>query len=298
MVVEADEFDRSFLTLNPDIAIISSMDADHLDIYETKDHLTESFLLFQDKVKSCGKLIIKNGLQVSNNLKCAKVIYAIDNDVDISASNIRVEDGKFHYDLNFNYNEERSEAHFKQNIPGRHNIENAIAAIAVCEILGLNQEKTKEALESYKGVERRFDYKIKTPDLVYIDDYAHHPEEIKACINTVKELYPDKKITGVFQPHLYTRTRDFADEFAESLELLDNLILLEIYPARELPIEGVSSKMLYDKINLKSKTLCNKTEVIEILGNMEIEIIVTLGAGDIDQLVNPIQEFFTKRTKE
>ena len=284
-VVEADEYDHSFLTLHPDIEVISSIDADHLDIYGSKKYLNESFKLFAEQIKSNGRLIIKKGIDLTvkakNNLYYSAICKA-----DFYSSNIRVEGSKYLFDLNFK-NSQIKNINFK--IPGKHNIENAVAGSAVGIEMGIKKEKIKEALETYSGVKRRFDIKIQNPDIIYIDDYAHHPEELKACISSVKELYPDKKITGIFQPHLYTRTKDFADEFAKSLDLLDKVILLNIYPARELPMEGVSSEMILEKIKIKNKKICSNSKVFEELKNNKPEVLLTLGAGDIDKLVEPIE---------
>jgi UDP-N-acetylmuramate--alanine ligase len=290
-VVEADEYDRSFLTLYPNIAIITSMDADHLDIYGDKGALAESFHLFTDHIAPEGLLIYRKGLDVEHNQMLS---YSITEEADIYAENIHVSDGTFKYDVRSSKGDLKN---IQLGLPGKHNIENSIAAIAVAQELGIDNEKIKGALENFAGVKRRFEYQVKTPDLVYIDDYAHHPEELKACISSVKELYPNKKITGIFQPHLFTRTRDFADEFAQSLELLGELILLEIYPARELPIAGVDSRMLLNKVNLEHKMVCSKKEVIENIRDRELEVLLTLGAGDIDQLVNPIKEELLKKTE-
>jgi UDP-N-acetylmuramate--alanine ligase len=293
-VVEADEFDRSFLTLNPDIAVISSMDADHLDIYGTKENLQESFFLFANKIKSDGSLLIKGNLKFEEEVKSKTYRYSLDNDSDFFASDFKIEKGKFIFSINAGT---EIIDHIAFGLPGRHNAENAIAAAAVALLLKIDIPTIKHALETYQGVQRRFDYRINTNDLVYIDDYAHHPEELKACISSVKELYSDKKICGIFQPHLYSRTRDFADEFAKSLELLDDLILLEIYPARELPIEGITSEMLLGKVKIKNKLVCKKEELLDILKKKKLEVLLTLGAGDIDQFVLPIESYFLKKSK-
>lgn len=291
VIAEADEFDRSFLTLNPDIAIISSVDADHLDIYGSGEKLEESFVLFSDNIKKDGKLIINKNIQQIFNHKKNKFLYSVNEKEDFFASNIKIENGKFIFDLNLE-NEIIREIKFE--IPGDHNIENAVAASAVAYILGIENHIIKKALESYKGVKRRFDIKINRDDFVFIDDYAHHPEELKSTIKAAKELFPDKKISGIFQPHLYSRTRDFADDFARSLELLDEIILLDIYPAREKPIYGVDSKMLLEKINSGNKILCKKYDLIAELKKRKIEVLLTLGAGDIDKLVQTIKDEYEK----
>jgi len=285
-IVEADEFDRSFLQLHPDIAIISSMDADHLDIYKNKDYLVESFRLFANQIKKNGKLFLKKSL-VLDNVNAKINTYSAKEKADYFAKDIKVENGFFYYTICC---PDKINISVKAGIPGVHNVENAIAATAVALELGIKPAEIKKALQSFSGVVRRFDYRINKENFVFIDDYAHHPEEIKACVNAAKELYPNKKITGIFQPHLYSRTRDLADEFAKSLAMLDELILLDIYPARELPIEGVTSQMLLDKIKLKNKMICKKENLIEELIKRKLEVLITIGAGDIDQLVAPIEK--------
>jgi len=285
-VVEADEYDKSFLALNPDLAVISSMDADHLDIYGSKDSLTESFFLFSKQIKKNGKLIIKKNLPFTKELKEKIITYAVDESADVYALNIRINNYKYIFDLNVRGEKIKD---IKLETPGLHNIENAVAASAVVFMMGLETKEIKNSLETYSGVKRRFEYIINTPNLVFIDDYAHHPEELKASILTAKNLYADKKITGIFQPHLFSRTRDFADEFVKMLELLDEIILLDIYPAREKPINGVDSKMLLDKIKVVNKNLYSKNQLIEELKKRKIEVLLTLGAGDIETLVQPIK---------
>ena len=281
-VVEADEYDRSFLTLYPDVAIVTSMDADHLDIYGSKDYLEESFNLFIDQIKDGGKLIRKANLPLDSG-----ITYSIEEEADYQALNVHVSEGRYQFDLK---HPNGLIENVTVGLPGSHNVENAIAAFAVAAEMGVDLDLLVGALASFEGVKRRFEYHIKTSKLVYIDDYAHHPEELRACIQSVKELYPDKKITGIFQPHLYSRTRDFADGFAETLAELHEVILLDIYPARELPIEGVSSNMLLDKIPGDNKALLQKKEVVDDLKERELEVLLTLGAGEIDQLVDPIRE--------
>ena len=282
LVVEADEYDRSFLTLHPDIAIITSMDADHLDIYGDAVHLTESFQLFASQLKTGGKLIKRKGLDLQNGQT-----YAANEDADIRALNIRVENGTFWFDFK---NGTTSIKDLKLALPGVHNIENAIAAIETALLLDIPVEKIRMALANFKGVKRRFEYIIRNEKQVYIDDYAHHPEELRACITAVKTLYPEKKLTTIFQPHLFTRTRDFADGFAEVLAMTDSLILLDIYPAREVPIEGVDSAMLLNMVLIDEKYLFSKTEVLDYLKKEQPELILTVGAGDIDTLIQPIKE--------
>ena len=285
-VVEADEFDRSFLQLNPDIAVISSMDPDHLDIYGNKDYLVESFRLFANLLRENGKLFLKKGLNLAG-VNAEVYSYSAKREADYYAKDIRVEKGLFYFSLCAPDNVSIS---VKAGVPGLHNVENAIVAAAVALSCGIKPTAVKKGLETYTGVSRRFDYRIKEENLVYIDDYAHHPEEIKACIQAARELYPDKKITGVFQPHLYSRTRDLAEGFEESLAKLDELILLDIYPARELPIKGVTSQALLERIKMKNKMVCSKENLINELVKRNLEVLITIGAGDIDQLVEPIEK--------
>ena len=288
-VVEADEFDRSFLTLFPNIAVISSMSADHLDIYGTHDELVRSYNTFAGQVKE--HLILKNGLKVSN-VKADITTYSLQSDADVHAEEITISNRSYKFNVMVGNHLIKD---LVLGLPGRHNIENAVAAIAVAFKLNIPEEKIREALATYSGVNRRFDYQIKTESLVFIDDYAHHPEELSAAISSVKELYSDKKITGVFQPHLFTRTRDFADEFAQSLSLLDEVILLDIYPARELPIEGVTSEIIFKKINCANKIMLSKEKLVEYVENHIPEVLLTLGAGDIDTCVLPLRNMLAKK---
>ncbi len=281
VVVEADEYDRSFLTLHPDVAIITSMDADHLDIYGDHSHLTESFKLFASQIKPGGKLIHKIGLALDSGFT-----YAVEAAADASANNVRIENGDFYFDFN---NGSVQLKDIRQGVAGLHNIENAVAAIEACLLLDVDPEAIKSALGSFRGVKRRFEYIVKNNNHIYIDDYAHHPEELKACIRSVKRLYPDKKLTTIFQPHLFTRTRDFADDFAEALDLSDELIMLDIYPARELPIEGVNAEMVINKMQLTDKRKVSKQDAVEIVKNEKPVLLLTVGAGDIDQLVQPLK---------
>lgn len=281
VVVEADEYDRSFLTLHPDVAIITSMDADHLDIYGDHAHLTQSFKMFASQLKPGGKLIHRKGLPLATGFT-----YAAGAGADASASNIRIQNGDFYFDFK---NSETSITNIKMGIAGTHNIENAVAAIETALLLGVAADAIKSALGSFTGVKRRFEYIIKNNNQIFIDDYAHHPEELKACISSVKKLYPDKKLTAIFQPHLFTRTRDFADGFAEALNLVDELIILDIYPARELPIEGVNAEMILDRMKLLNKRKCGKQEAVDLVKNEKPVLLLTVGAGDIDQLVQPLK---------
>lgn len=284
VVVEADEYDRSFLTLHPDIAVITSVDADHLDIYGDKKQVEESFSLFSKQVKS--KLILKKNIvsKVASDLKA--ITYAVNDDAaDYFAQHITIVNGEYHYSI-------VTPIHIFEDLilglPGTHNVENSVAAVAIACEMGIEEAHIRKALKTFGGVKRRFDYHIKTEKFVYIDDYAHHPEELKATISSAREMYPGKKITGVFQPHLFSRTRDFADDFARSLDLLDECILLEIYPARELPIEGVTSQMLIDKMKSANKRICQKQNLVEEIAKLKLDVLLTMGAGDIDTFVDPI----------
>ena len=283
-IIEADEYDRSFLQLKPDIAVISSMDSDHLDIYGSEDKLGEGFRLFAGQVKKDGTLIVNNGLPVFRD---NSLTYGFEKSADILAENVHVSDGKFVFDLVYGPNKIQN---IKMAIPGHHYIENALAAAAIGFTLNLENDEIKSGLESFTGVERRFDVRINTPNKVYIDDYAHHPEEIKATISAIKILFPGKSITGVFQPHLFSRTRDFAEEFAVSLESLDEIILLPIYPAREKPIEGISSKIILDKIKNENKKIVLKDSLTDYLKIKNTEVLVTMGAGDIGLLTGELEK--------
>lgn len=298
VVIEADEFDRSFLTLFPKLAIISSMDADHLDIYDNRSALIESFHQYIKQIVPGGLLIYHLGLPVNTlvNPSISCFTYSIDDELaDIYASNILIYDGFYHFDLFF---DGKRYPGFNLGVPGLYNLENAVAALGAAIMLKADIEKLRQNLASYQGVKRRFDIQIKTKNLVFIDDYAHHPREIEACVNSVRHLFPDKKITGVFQPHLFTRTRDFVDGFAEALSLCDKVILTDIYPAREEPIEGVSSKIIFDKITIKDKKFCAYNELVNNVLASNSEIIITMGAGDIDRLVPKIKEGLQVRTKK
>jgi len=292
-IVEADEFDRSFLQLYPDIAVVTSADADHLDIYGDVNKVRLSFGEFTSHMKKGGTLILKKGVNIHpENIDNYSVLtYHSEVDADFYPEKIHLKNDLFVFDLVTPLGTIHD---IKLGLPGKFNLENAIAASAAVYILGIPDAIISQSLLTFKGVERRFDFQVILDNFVYIDDYAHHPEELKACIRAVRELYPTKKITGVFQPHLFTRTRDFADDFARSLELLDELILLEIYPAREEPIPGIDSTMLLDKVKLKNKKLCNKAGLLEELRSEKPEVLLTLGAGDIDQMVKPIREMFLR----
>lgn len=287
-VVEADEYDRSFLTLSPDMAGLTSMDADHLDIYGEAEELKKSFIEFTEKLKPNGKLFVKNGLPIDG------ITYGIEDDADYSAQNIKIINGRYEFDLK---TPDQTLHDFKFNLPGRHNLSNAIMALAMSVEYGIPHQQLAKALASYTGVKRRFTYQIKTDDLVFIDDYAHHPEEINAVHQAVREMYPNKKVLAVFQPHLFSRTRDFADDFAKSLSQFDAVLLLDIYPARELPIEGITSEWLLTKIENKNKKLIQKTELISEIKASKAAVILTIGAGDIGEQVKYIKQALSLENK-
>ncbi|WP_435134281.1 UDP-N-acetylmuramate--L-alanine ligase [Formosa sp. A9] len=280
-VVEADEFDRSFLTLSPDLACITSMDADHLDIYGKAEALQESFVDFSKKVKQNGKLFVKNGLPIQG------ITYGLEDDSDYTAYNITIQNGSYVFDVKTPTTVIKN---LQFNLPGRHNLSNALIALAMAVEYGCPHQQLAKALALYTGVKRRFTYQIKTEDLVYIDDYAHHPEEIHAVYQAVKEMYPNKHILAVFQPHLYSRTQDFANEFAERLSAFDSVYLLDIYPARELPIAGVSSEWLLSKINNPNKQLVSKANLVSKIKSSPAQVVLTLGAGDIGAEVKHIKQ--------
>jgi UDP-N-acetylmuramate--alanine ligase len=277
-VVEADEFDRSFLKLSPNIACITSMDADHLDIYGDTLEFEKSFKDFGAKISET--LIVKKGLPFN------ALTFGIDENADYNATNIQIQNGAYIFDVK-TPNEIIKEV--KINLPGKHNVLNAVAALAMANSYGISLPVIAKALLSFKGIKRRFSYKIKTENLVLIDDYAHHPTEINAVASAVREMYSTKKILGVFQPHLYSRTRDFADDFAKSLSLFDALILLDIYPARELPITGITSNWLLEKVNLSAKKLSSKENLYQNIIQSKAQVIVMIGAGDIGELVTEIK---------
>ena len=294
LVVEADEFDRSFLTLLPDIAVITAMDADHLDIYGDTSKMHQSFREFAGKVKPGGKIFINQKIfkLLKDHVPAGVTIYTYGLEAGIfRATDITVEDSKFIFNIQ---SPELNMEQLNLNMPGFHNVENAMSAIAVGWSLGLNEKEIREALASYSGVKRRFEYIINQPDLVFIDDYAHHPVEIKALLFSVKKLYPNKKITAIFQPHLYSRTKDFHQEFAHSLGLAHEVILLDIYPAREKPIPGVTSNLIAKGVKVPCE-LTNEDHLCELLGNKQLEVVLTIGAGDIDQLVEPIKNQLLKQ---
>ncbi|MCI5080854.1 MAG: UDP-N-acetylmuramate--L-alanine ligase, partial [Saprospiraceae bacterium] len=282
VVVEADEYDRSFLHLHPDIALIMSMDADHLDIYGDEESILETgFMAFAKQITKEGSLYVQDDFLEHFADRAGTQGFGVEKGA-YKASNIRVEDGWFVFD----YQSPKVEiTNLKLPLPGRHNVENTVGAITVALQLGLEPAAIREALQEFKGIKRRFELMHRSEDLVVINDYAHHPTELKAAIGAAKELFPDKKISGAFQPHLYSRTRDFAEGFAEALDELDEIILLDIYPARELPMEGVSSEIIFDKMNNERKLRCSKNELVEILRKRNPEVLLFLGAGDIETVI-------------
>lgn len=286
LVVEADEYDRSFLTLHPNIAVVTSADADHLDIYGDASHLIDSFKMYLDRVVENGKRIVKTGLPFVGDIS-----YTRDGQADAYADNVQIVEGEFHFDYTYG---DLVIQHIRLGIPGLHNVENAVAAITVALLLGIDPDKVVIALGNFKGAKRRFEYIVRTTDHVFIDDYAHHPEELRAFLSSMRKLYPTKKLTVVFQPHLFSRTRDFIDGFAEVLAMADELLLMDIYPARELPIEGVNAAWLLEKIELINKRIVTPADVLQFVEDERPELIVTVGAGDIDRLVNPIKAILDK----
>lgn len=284
VVVEADEYDRSFLTLHPDISVITSMDADHLDIYGDAEHLNESFRLFASQLKPGGALFIKEGLPLEG------INYGVGGKPQVSGQNIRIEGSNFLFD----YIDDKVRIDSVQlMLPGRHNVENAVAAIAVAVRLDIDSDKIKQAVSNFKGVKRRFEYIVKTDQHIYIDDYAHHPTELEACFHAVRQLYPGRKLTVIFQPHLFSRTKDFADDFATVLSKVDELMLLEIYPARELPVPGIDAQFLLGKIKLEKKQIFEKEAALKKIQMNKPGLLLTVGAGDIDTLIQPLKTLLT-----
>lgn len=280
-VVEADEFDRSFLHLHPDIACVTSMDADHLDIYGDKNAIEDSFREFAAKVENTANLFVPKGLPLEGQTT------GIDEEATYKAFNIRIENGFYVFDV-----QTPSEImkDLKFGLPGRHNLMNALMALAMAKTYGTPTESIAKALASFKGIQRRFSYQVKKEDLVYIDDYAHHPTEINAVHQAVRELYPGEKVLAIFQPHLFSRTKDFADDFAKSLSQFDEILLMDIYPARELPMEGITSEWLLSKVQNNHKKMISKTDLIPTILENDAKIIVTIGAGDIGELVPKIKQ--------
>ena len=295
-VIEADEFDRSFHWLNPYMAVITAVDPDHLDIYGTPEAYRESFEHFTSLIRPDGCLVMKKGLQLQPRLpKGAKLYtYSATEEADFFARNIRIGNGDIVFDF---VTPTGCIEDVKLGVPVKVNMENGVAAMALAQLNGVTDEEIKRGMASFAGPVRRFDFHLKRNDIVLLDDYAHHPAELKASIQSVKELYPDKKITGIFQPHLYTRTRNFAADFAASLSLLDELILLDIYPAREEPILGVTSQLIFDQVTLKKKRMIKKEELLDLVKKeaADFQVVLMLGAGNIDRLVEPVKQILEKR---
>lgn len=288
VVVEADEYDRSFLQLSPEAAVISAIDADHLDIYKTYDALKSAYADFVAKIKQGGKLLLKKEIANMPPFGDKQVaFYSVKQSTDCVIENVHIENGFFVFDVKTPWG---NILQLKPGITGNYNVENVLAAASMCLWLGVDKEQIKMAIADFKGVKRRFDVQVNNDKHIYIDDYAHHPEEISAFIQSVRNVFPNKKITGIFQPHLYSRTRDLADEFATSLSLLDELWLMDIYPARELPIEGVSSKIIYDKVSCFQKQMVNNDEILTLIQDKKPALLLTMGAGNIDLWVEPIKQ--------
>lgn len=295
VVIEADEYDRSFHQLTPYMAVITAADPDHLDIYGTPEAFRESFEHFTSLVREGGYLIVKKGAdltpRVHPSVKC--YTYAVDQDADFKATNIRISNGE----ITFDFHTPTEEIHnVRLGVPVPVNVENGTAAMALAWLAGATAEELKAGMASFKGIHRRFDIQYKSDNVVFIDDYAHHPTELKTSISSIKKVYGERKVCGIFQPHLYTRTRDFAEGFAEALSLLDEVILLDIYPAREQPISGVTSQIIFDRITTKKKTLCTKQELLGILAKKKnFDVLATFGAGDIDRLLPEIKKLLENK---
>lgn len=292
VVVEADEYDRSFLKLNPDLAVITSCDADHLDVYGEVEEVVKAYGEFANQLKPGGQLITKPHLPfLTYYSRLNTLFYSVSDHTDFTAANLQLRQGTYVFDLT---TPEYSIEEIHLSVAGLHNVENAVAAGAIAFRLNIDRHKIRSALRSFKGVKRRFEFVVRNKRVVYIDDYAHHPVEIRSFLKSVKEIFPDRKITCIFQPHLYTRTRDFAHEFGSALSLADEVMLLPIYPAREAPIEGVTAEMLLQTITAPQKELVEKEELISRLEAKKTEVLVTVGAGDIDQFAEPIARLLEK----
>lgn len=293
-VVEADEYDRSFLKLYPDVAVLTAIDPDHLDIYGTAEELETAFIQYTKNIKPGGTLLVKHGLHRAKDLKGPNTVtYSLQNDAaDIYADSIQQKDGGYIFDI-IGKDYKIEQLHLQ--VGGMHNVENAIAAVAVTQMLHINVDAVKAALKGFRGVKRRFEYVVKNDKMVFIDDYAHHPEELAALIKSAKHLFPKRRCVVAFQPHLFSRTRDFADGFAHSLDMADEVILLDIYPARELPMEGVTSQMIADRMTNPAHTILSKEGLLEFVRNAPLDMFITSGAGDIDKMVAPIKEILSSK---
>ncbi len=293
VVVEADEYDHSFLTLSPYMAVVTAVDADHLDIYGTEENYRKGFEDFTSLIIPGGVLLMKKGLPIQPRLQKDVKLYTYSvKEGDFHAENIRVGGGEIIFDF---VTPERVIRDIELGVPVFVNIENGVAAMTMAYLNGATDEEIRKAMKSFAGVKRRFDFHIKTKDFAFLDDYAHHPQELKSSIESVRALYPGKRLLGVFQPHLFTRTRDFADDFASSLTLLDELVLLEIYPAREKPIEGVNSQMLLDKVTIKDKMLSSKSGLVDCLREKSFDVLLMVGAGDLDLLIPEVEQMLKSK---
>lgn len=287
VVMEADEFDHSFLQLSPYISIVTSIDADHLDIYGDKEHLVDSFNQFVNKTVADGVVLYNSDLEIKTDRKC--LTYGFD-DADVMARNVRIEDGMTLFSVVTKEGLDFGE--YKMQLFGKHNVMNALVTIMTCFQLHVDMKTVREGLASFEGVLRRFDIRYKDDKVCYIDDYAHHPEEIKATLKAARDVCPDKELTLIFQPHLFSRTRDFMDEFAEALSLADKVVLMEIYPAREKPMPGITSSVLLEKVSCEKKRLCQKDELLDVIKSIRPQLLITMGAGDIDRFVPQIETLF------
>jgi UDP-N-acetylmuramate--alanine ligase len=291
-VVEADEFDRSFLTLYPDLAVVTSTDADHLDIYGERGALLDSFRAYVSQIKPTGQLFLRDGLELAPDSRVPVHTYALESG-EYRAENLRIAEARFVFDVRYPGG---TCPDIAMRVPGFHNVENALATFAACLAVGVAPAAIRAGLESYRGVKRRFEYQLERPEVVYIDDYAHHPTEIEAFLSSVRALYPGRHLTAVFQPHLFSRTRDFHEGFAQSLSLADRLLLLDIYPAREQPMPGVTSDLIFERVTSAEKYACSKQTVLQYLDLEPLDVVVTIGAGDIDTLIQPITTYLENRT--
>lgn len=292
LIAEADEFDRSFLQLYPSIALVTAADADHLDIYGSHERVREAFVRFTSQINEEGSLIIKKGVNLPLELKdgVETYVYSFDQPCDFYASHLKIREGGC-FSFNLHYLGQVL-PHCSLSVPGWFNVENAVGAAAMALLYGIDPQAVKRALASFSGVKRRLDVVFKGKNHCYVDDYAHHPAELRAAILSVRDMYPRRKLTGIFQPHLYTRTRDFAEEFAQSLSLLDTAVLLPVYPARETPIEGVNSQIILDRITCKEKYLLEKEQVLDFIARRQDPLLLTMGAGNIDRLVPLIGKYY------
>lgn len=293
-VIEADEYDRSFLKLFPDIAVLTAMDPDHLDIYGTAEEMEKAFIQYTHNIKDGGSLLVKHGLHRGSELRASnKITYSLSNDAaNIYGMDLLQRDGGYTFHI---VAPGWMMKDMQLNIGGLHNVENAIAAVAVTQMLGIDPDSVRKALAGFRGIKRRFEYIIRNDKMVFIDDYAHHPEELAALIRSAKHLFPERRCVVSFQPHLFSRTKDFAEGFAQSLDMADEILLLDIYPARELPMEGVTTQIIADKMNNPAHTILSKEGLLEYVRKAPLDLFITSGAGDIDKLVGPIKEILEQK---